>query len=95
MGNLDLEIPNFKTDFDIELNLDGLISAKAKETGLLPKAAKGRKVLDAQVVKKHYQELGKKAAKARWENHTKRTKEEIREYNKLKMREYRARIKKT
>jgi hypothetical protein len=50
MSNLDLEIPEF--DFDLELNLEGLTSVKSKETGLLQKAAKAKKILDAQAEEK-------------------------------------------
>lgn len=47
------------------------------------------KLLMNNEIHKYFQELGKKSSEKRWNGHVKRTKEEIREYNKLKQREYR------
>lgn len=44
-------------------------------------------------IKNWYSELGKKAMASRWNGHTPMTKEELREYRRLKMREYRSKKK--
>jgi hypothetical protein len=48
--------------------------------------------MDAKI-KKWYSEMGKKSAKKRWAGHEAMSPEELKEYRKLKMREYRAKAK--